>query len=101
MTYDNASNFQTRTLETVISVTKEEEMVKNCNKQVKQVKQVKLVKQVKWKNEVACVSNVRVSTQDAERPANLESHWTLVFHFSLFLAFPYQTHSVHLTSAME
>ena len=56
MTYDNASNFQTRTLETVISVTKEEEMVINCNKQVKQVK---------WKNEVACVSNVRsqVKTQ--------------------------------------
>ena len=54
------------------------------------------------KIEVACVSNVRVSSQDAERPANLVSHWFLVFHFSLFLAFPLnQTHSVHLTSAME
>ena len=45
--YTWASNFLTRALETVISVIKEEEMVKNCNKQVKQVKEGKQVKQVK------------------------------------------------------
>ena len=43
-----------------------------------------------------------VSSQDAERPTNLELYHSLVFHFSLFLAFPLnQTHSVHLTYAME